>query len=118
MDGGRDGLGSPVSDGEAHRVADEDDGHDGFAAQLLVRIDAVADGQLGADGVDEAEETEGEDETEPVDVMRGSDAPQDQAPGNEGQQGNQEPETVFGLHDALVASRQLENEPVSCTACI
>lgn len=84
----------------------------------MVGVDAVADGELSADGVDEAEEAQGENQAEPLYIMRGSDAPQDQANGNERDQWNQEPETVFGLHDAFVSSRQLENQPVSCTACI
>lgn len=76
-------MGSPVSDGKTHGVADEDHGHYGFAAQLLVGIDAVADGKLGPNGVDEPEEAQGENQAEPLYVMRSSDTPQDQARGNE-----------------------------------
>lgn len=78
----------PVSDCKAHRVADEDDGDYGLAAQILVRIYAVADGELGPDGVDKTKETQGENQTEPVYVVRGSDAPQDQAAGDERDQGD------------------------------
>ena len=48
-----------------------------------------------------------------MDVVCGSDTPKDQTPGNKNNGETEEPKTVFGLHDALVPSRQLEDEPVS-----
>lgn len=95
---------SPVSDGKTHRVANEDDSHHGLAAQFSVRIDTVTDGKLDSDGVGETDDAHGENQAEPLHVVRGSDAPEDQAPRNEKYRWTEEPKTVLGLHYASVSS--------------
>ena len=109
---------SPVSDSKTHSIANQNNRHDRFAAQLPIRIDTVADGSLNTDRVCESDDAHGEDQAEPLHVMCGSDAPKDQATRNEKHADTEEPEAVFGLHDAFVSSGELENKPVAYEACV
>lgn len=105
--------GDAVADGEAHGVADQDDGHDGLAAQVTVAVDVVRHAGLQADGDDEGDHAHGEHEAEPVDRVRGADAPEYQPEGDEGDRGQQDPEPVLGFHDAVVALGEFDQEPVA-----
>lgn len=109
---------SPVSNSKTHGIANKNNRHDGFAAQFPIRIDAVADGSLNPDSVCETDDAHGEDQAKPLHVMCGSDAPEDESPGNEKYAEAEEPETVFGLHDAFVSSSEFEDQPVAYEACV
>lgn len=64
---GRDTVGY----GKAHGVADEDEGDEGIAGNLAKGIDEVGDGEGDADAAAEGENGHGDDETEPVNAVRG-----------------------------------------------
>jgi hypothetical protein len=44
-------------------------------------------------------------------------APENQRAGNDDEVGGEEPEPLFGLHDAAVASGEADGEPVAESAC-
>lgn len=50
--------------------------------------------------------------------MCGSDTVGNQSLRNEESVETEKPETVFGLHDALISSRELEDQLVACKACV
>lgn len=64
---GRDG----VSDGEAHGIANDDDGGEGIARNAVEGVDEVGNGEGDATGRTDGETHHGEDETEPVNLVGG-----------------------------------------------
>jgi len=61
-----------IPNGEAHRVANQDDGHHGFAGEVFVAVDAVRNRELKADCVGECDDAHGEDTAEPVNGVCGT----------------------------------------------
>lgn len=106
----------PVTNRKAHRVAYNNDRDDGVSPEVLVRVDAVRDGQLAAHGDARGEHIHGENESEPVDMVRRADAPEDQAAGHDQQRDDVQPEAVLGLADAAVASGFPEDEFIAYRA--
>lgn len=85
---------------EAHDVAHEDHGGQGVPCGLAVAVDQVGDGEVGADGVLAADAGHGDEEGRPGEVVRGAEAPEEEAEGDEQGGGGEEGEAVFGLHCA------------------
>ena len=94
---------SPISHRKTHNITNHDHRHHRLAAQLPIRIDAVADGQLQPDHVRETDDAHCEYQAEPLHAVRGAHAPQYEAAGDEEGGEGEEPETVFGVHDAAVS---------------
>ncbi len=104
---------SPVAHRETHGVSDQNDRDHAITTDVLVGIDAVAHGQLATDGDGGGEHAHGEDETEPMDMVSRSGAPDQEPARNEDEQGTVQPQAVLGLHDAIVLSGLPEDEPVT-----
>lgn len=70
---------SPIPNSKAHRIADKNHSDDCLAAQFSIRVDTVADGNDYAEHVRETDDAHGEHDTEPLHIVCGSYAPEDQA---------------------------------------
>lgn len=114
----RDPRRNPIINRKTHRIPNNNDRYHSFSTQILVGINAIADAELDAYGVRGGDYAHGEDETEPLDVMRCSYAPEDQRAGDEDERGGEEPETVLGFQDAFVAAGEIEDYAVANCAGI
>lgn len=114
----RDPRRDSIPDRKAHRVAYQDDCDDSFAGQRAVRVNAVRDGELETECVCHSYHTHGEDGTEPVDMVRCTDAPEDEAKRDEEEGGDEEPEAVLGFHNSVVLSRFADDKVIAHPARI
>lgn len=73
----REGKFIPVSDRERHGVPYDNHRRHGLAAQLPVAVDHVVDTDGDAGGVAERQHPHGEDQAEPVHLVRRADPPQE-----------------------------------------
>ena len=96
---------SPIPHRKTHNIANHNHRHHRLTAQLPIRIDAVADGQLQPNHVRETDDAHCEYQAEPVHTLRGAHAPQYETTGDEKGGEGEEPETVFRVHDAVVSPR-------------
>ena len=76
-------IDSPVPNRETHGVTDYYDGNYCFSAQLPIGVNAVAYRKLEPYGIDKADESHPECQTDPVDGMRSSNAPEDKSSRNQ-----------------------------------
>nr|POF06918.1 hypothetical protein CFP56_31542 [Quercus suber] len=107
-----------VANGERHGISDQDHRHHSFPRQVRVAVNAVRDGKLEADRVCERDDAHGEHAAEPLDGMSGTDAPENQAKRDQNQRGQEKPQSMLGFQNAVVASRHVQNYPVSNPACV
>ena len=89
--------GDAVADGEAHGIADEDDGDDGLAGESVVCVDAVGDGQLERGEGGRGNEAHGDDGADPVDGVRAADTVEDQTARCEEKTRQEQPEAKLGF---------------------
>lgn len=103
----------PIANGKTHGIPHQDDRDNGIGAEVLVAVDAVADGQLAPDGNARGEQKHGKHEPEPVHAVGGADPPQEEAPGAKDADDRVQPETVLGLAEPPVAAGLVKDEPVA-----
>ena len=73
----------PVSHRKTHRVSDQNDSYYRRSAQFAVAIDTVAERQLKPKNVRERNHTHSDYQTEPLDLMRCPNPPENQTSRNE-----------------------------------
>lgn len=100
----------PISNGETHRIAYDDDRHDAIGAKVAVRIDAVSYGYLTTDSNACAEHVHCNYKPEPVNMVCRTDTPEEETAWHNQQRNDIEPKTVlFEVSDVEIifeASRQ------------
>jgi hypothetical protein len=98
-----------ISNRKTHRIPDNNNSNHSLTTQILVRINAIAHTKLHTDGIRSSDDAHGENESEPMDVVRGSYTPEDERARDEDEGCGEEPETVFGFQDAFVAAGEPED---------
>lgn len=104
---------SPVTNGKRHGVSHQDDTGHCHPAELSVAINHVIDAESDAAGVGERQHAHGHDQAKPVDLVGSTHAPQEQRSWNQDQARSERPEPMLGLHDAAIATSQLDSQPVA-----
>ena len=100
----RSKINSPVTNSKAHRISHNDDSSHAIATHILITINEIIHTERDADGVRKREESHGEDQTKPLDLVCGADTPEDQGARDDDDVCCEEPEALFGLHDTTVTA--------------
>jgi len=101
-----------VAEREAHGVADDDHADQPIAADLLVAVDDVVDGDGGADRERGADHAEAERDADPVHAVVRADAEQDAAGRVQDEGDGSQPQARLRLEEAAVATGHPQGEAV------
>jgi len=104
---------SPIANGEGHGVPNKDDGRHGIPTNFRVTVDQIIHAERDAKGVRASQNSHGEYQAKPVDVVGRPDAPEDERCRHDDEADGKWPQSMFRLHDAVVAPRQFDGQPVA-----
>lgn len=85
----------PITNGETHRVAHDNDRHDSIGAKIAVRIDAVSYGNLATDSNACTEHVHCNHKSKPVNVVRCANTPEEETTWHNQQWNDIEPKAVL-----------------------
>lgn len=103
----------PVAYSKAHGVSHKDHCDNGILAEFFVAVDTITDGKLASSSDGSTKDTHGKYKTKPVNLVGGSNTPQEKCSWDTYQQSGEQPKSEFRLHDAFVATSLPDDKPVA-----
>ena len=94
-------------------IANEDDGGHGFSRDFFVRVNHICQANVGTGGQRQRDKSDAKGESDPVDLLSGTDAIQKAPEWVEEQRDEGNPKSGLGLLDALVSAGQLFRDDVA-----
>jgi hypothetical protein len=98
-----------VGDGKINSVTNNDDHRHGLRAQVSVGVNQIIETEGHTGGARERKCSGSDEQTDPMYVMRRSDTPMDDRPGDEDKRHREQPEAHFRFEDPTVLTDQAQH---------